>query len=281
MRKSGQTIATPDWRARRNLIRIVDKPQARSVEQHQWPAYFTDLFDGLRAHSSAALAFNLIHVLRRVALVLIAMYVGDQPWIQTILFIAISEYACVYLWEVRPFESTTQNRVEIANEVLILILGYHMAVVTGFNVPSWHRYRVGVSTIAFILLLIALNVCRWALFVAHSLKLLFRRWGNRRRPRTAAELKERQKARERLQLAKQRRKRLALVSIETERGLITTERNNRRSLGEYEEDDAGVAAVAIEEEPLGEDLELKLRGRRRREREDSAAGRSERDEIEG
>jgi len=99
MRGSGQTVATPSWRARRNLIRIVDKPTSteRVLEKHKFPDYFTDLFVGLRPHRVAALCFNLVHVLRRVALVLVAMYVHDQPWIQTILFILISEAACVYL----------------------------------------------------------------------------------------------------------------------------------------------------------------------------------------
>ena len=99
MRGSGQTVATPSRRARRSLLRIADKPASteRVLEKHKFPDYFTDLFIGLRPHRVAALCFNLVHVLRRVALVLVAMYIHDQPWIQTILFILISEAACVYL----------------------------------------------------------------------------------------------------------------------------------------------------------------------------------------
>jgi len=77
-----------------------------------------------------------------------------------------------------------------------------MAVVTGFNIPSWHRHRVGISTIGFVLLLIAINVGRWALYVAHTLRLLLRRCKNRRRPKTAKELRQEKRARERLRLAR-------------------------------------------------------------------------------
>ena len=159
-----------------------------------------------------------------------------------------------------------------------------MAVVTGFNIPSWHRHRVGISTIGFVLLLIAINVGHWALFVAHSLKLLLRRCKNaRRRPKTARELRQESRARERQRLAKQRRAGLALVSIETERGLITTDRARPPSPEASVEDDMRVAAVALVEESLRGELEL--RGSRQRGHEKdkrqghSAASRMERQEI--
>ena len=159
-----------------------------------------------------------------------------------------------------------------------------MAVVTGFNIPSWHRHRVGISTIGFVLLLIAINVGHWALFIAHSLKLLLRRCKNaRRRPKTARELRQESRARERQQLAKQRRAGLALVSIETERGLITTDRARPPSPEASVEDDMRVAAVALVEESLRGELELRgsrRRGHERNKRQDhSAASRMERQEI--
>ena len=101
---------------------------------------------------------NLIHIIRRITLVLIAMYIHGQPWIQTILFIIIAEYFCVYLFSYMPFESFNQNWLEIFNELIILVIGYHMIVVAGFNVPNFHRKAVGYSAIFFTLLLVAVNV---------------------------------------------------------------------------------------------------------------------------
>ena len=42
--------------------------------------------------------------------------------------------------------------------MIILVLGYHMIVVAGFNIPNFHRKVVGYSAIFFILLLVIVNI---------------------------------------------------------------------------------------------------------------------------
>ena len=61
---------------------------------------------------------------------------SDVPWFQTLAFITISQCVTVYLVAVRPYESTYQNVLELMNEMIVLLLGYHMVVITAFYIPS-------------------------------------------------------------------------------------------------------------------------------------------------
>ena len=70
----------------------------------------------------------------------------------------------VYLIDVKPFESLPQNLLEIFNELMILLIGYHMILVTGFNIPNYHRTVVGYSAMFYICLLIFVNVSHCTYF---------------------------------------------------------------------------------------------------------------------
>ena len=104
--------------------------------------------------------------------------------------------------------------LEIFNEVTILIIGYHMIIVAGFNVPNSHRKRVGYSAIFFILLLIVVNILHFVAFFVKWFKLHVIRWKNL--------MAHRRLMNERLRKQKtwHKQKTLGLVSIETERGFL-------------------------------------------------------------
>ena len=127
------------------------------------------------------LLYNLIHVLRRIALVLIAIYVHKAPWIQAVLFIVTSELVCVYLVSVAPFESRAQNKLELINELLILFTGYCAAISVGWALPSNHRFIVGVTTVVLIAAVVLFNVARWIVFVVKYAKMNYKRISNTRK----------------------------------------------------------------------------------------------------
>lgn len=161
-------------------------------------------------------------MLRRVILVLIAIYVHEAPWIQAILFIMTSGLVCVYLVSVIPFESRAQNKLEIANELMILFTGYCTAISVGWNMPAGHRFYVGLITIFFIAAVILFNVARWLTFMIKYAKMHHRGFINRRR--RAMQVHDRKDAGEH---AKANQKEMNLVSVETERGLMATVRKER------------------------------------------------------
>ena len=95
---------------------------------------------------------------------------------------------------------------------MILLIGYHMIVVSGFNVPNFHRYFVGASAIVIISLLILVNYLRWATSITHAIKLLCTRHKAQKTYKRRVAQKKMIKD----------RKIADLVSIETERDLMET-----------------------------------------------------------
>ena len=121
----------------------------------------------------------------------------------------------IFYVNVKPFAERLQNKVEIASEILVLVIGYHMVTFAGFNMGNAYRETMGHSSIILTLILILMHVFRWVFHVTHRLQLRCRRWKNHRIYRI------RKSRRESL-----RSKKLSIMaSIETERGLISTERN--------------------------------------------------------
>ena len=92
--------------------------------------------------------------------------------------------------------------------MIVLFLGYHMAVLAAFYIPIETRQTVGYSANSFVSLLIAVNAFHLAYYITRHLKLHALRWRNRLRSSS------------RVRAVKQR-KNLNLISIETERGLMS------------------------------------------------------------
>ena len=69
----------------------------------------------------------------------------------------------------RPFKERLTNYIEIFNEFIVLLIGYHVCVLTGFNMNSKTRVWIGLSIIFLVVLLIKLHIIRW--LVGFGLKL--------------------------------------------------------------------------------------------------------------
>lgn len=63
-----------------------------------------------------------------------------------------------YLIFSHPFEENYTNNLEIFNEWIVMLVGYHQVVLTGFQLDKESRSRVGTSMIVFICLLVAVNI---------------------------------------------------------------------------------------------------------------------------
>ena len=64
---------------------------------------------------------------------------------------------------------------------MILITGYCVAVSVGWNLPTNHRYYVGLTTIFFLSVVILFNLARWVIFIIKYTKMYWQRLVNGRR----------------------------------------------------------------------------------------------------
>jgi uncharacterized protein YhhL (DUF1145 family) len=75
----------------------------------------------------------------------------------------------IFYVNVKPFAERLQNKVEIASEILVLVIGYHMVTFAGFNMGNTYRETMGHSSITLTIILILMHVFRWVFHVTHRL----------------------------------------------------------------------------------------------------------------
>ena len=99
------------------------------------------------------------------------------------------------------------------------MLGWHMAVVTGFNIPHFHRYCVGMSTVTIITCMNVITGVRWAYKIFNLARLYVLQY----------QIRSKHNYEMRMQRELNHRKKQAaeMTRMETERGLIT-QRTERR-----------------------------------------------------
>ena len=92
------------------------------MKEEDYTHYFS-LNSGIDNTKKYAVLFNLQLICRRVILTLVILGVESKPWLQIILFELMSMGANVYMAEVRPFEDSAQDKIELINEFMITLLG--------------------------------------------------------------------------------------------------------------------------------------------------------------
>ena len=135
-----------------------------------WYGYVKVLFEDLKTHHTYARYYYIFFCLRRFLFVAVAMIYFERPWIQAIIYWQVSFFALMLLFKGRPFKEKSTNYVEIFNEVIVLLIGYHVAVLTGFYLNSLIRTGIGLSIIMLVSALICVHVLIWLTDIASSLK---------------------------------------------------------------------------------------------------------------
>ena len=75
--------------------------------------------------------YNIFFVLRRLAIVFIAMVMDGLPHLQMMVFIAISQAISGYLATARPMKTWVQNFIEIVNELLVFATAVVVLTLSG------------------------------------------------------------------------------------------------------------------------------------------------------
>ena len=72
-----------------------------------------------------------------------------------------------------PFKDNITNFVEIFSETVVLLIGYHLCVLTGFNIGTERRFTIGISIIILVSLLISVHIIRWLIGFIAEIKIKF------------------------------------------------------------------------------------------------------------
>jgi hypothetical protein len=87
----------------------------------------------------------------------------DQPGLQLIVFFLQSVIVFIYIIHAKPFDDSELNRIEIFNEMCILVTAYHLVCFTDL-IPDDLEYDeihkgIGISMVAVTALNVTVNTC--------------------------------------------------------------------------------------------------------------------------
>lgn len=103
------------------------------------------------------------------------MHLFDKPWLQMLLYLVQSIFMLAFIRNQRPFDNARTNFLESFNELSVLISGYHMILISGFEIEYTIRNRIGTSLIIWLTFMILLNFVLWMSTTVRNVKLSCRK----------------------------------------------------------------------------------------------------------
>ena len=92
---------------------------------------YKPLYRGMRLTSRLSLMSKLFVMLRRLTLLYTAMFMAHSPWLQVIIFTALSVVFIAYLGFTHPYKSSKQNNLNLFNEGITCLVAYQVMVLNG------------------------------------------------------------------------------------------------------------------------------------------------------
>lgn len=105
-----------------------------------------------------ALFFPLMMLCRRIVFVVTVIAMNNFVWLQLALQFACTIASMIYLLQLWPHESPTATRTEVFNEVINLILMYHLLCFTDFVPGPEVRYSIGYTYILFVVISMTIHI---------------------------------------------------------------------------------------------------------------------------
>ena len=72
-------------------------------------------------------------MMRRLALLYVAMFMGDHSWFQMIIFPSLSMAQMIYYGDARPMKTRLSNNMNLFNEGSTLTISYFVLIINGMT----------------------------------------------------------------------------------------------------------------------------------------------------
>ena len=120
--------------------------------EHEFERKFGSFYEGIRLDSKMALQWNSFFTLRRLILAYTSIWLLEYPGIQIQITLLITLLQILYLSLVQPFKDKFLNKVEVFNEITIMLVCYHMFLFTSYVPSPEIQIDVGYSAVAMVLM---------------------------------------------------------------------------------------------------------------------------------
>ena len=103
-----------------------------NLKQNELQLKFGSIYQGIDLTRRSPLLYNVLFVLRRLIFAIACVIFKGNPFFQIQVLIYQCTLLIIYLFFVQPFERKIFNKLEIFNEITIVIVTYHLFVFTDF-----------------------------------------------------------------------------------------------------------------------------------------------------
>ena len=115
-------------------------------------------YEGISIKTKMTAIYNVIFMARRLITALVLVLMCDFPIFQTQLLLVMSTANVIYMISFKPLSDKTQNRIEILNEVTIMLCCHCLDCFLNIAIPLEARDLVGWALMAFASVNIAINI---------------------------------------------------------------------------------------------------------------------------
>ena len=136
-------------------VLLLHKRKTMTVEATK--VKFGSLFQGIRHLSVWQSFYSVIFLLRRMAFVLILVFLDERPFLVVALILESNLAFVCYIGYTDPHNQPSLRNLEILNEMLMQIVTYHL-VVTWFSTSPGFEMNVGWSLIFSIAFFYSFNL---------------------------------------------------------------------------------------------------------------------------
>jgi hypothetical protein len=164
----------------RNADKIRRAQAADRNEYKRMREQYGAFFEGLDLRKTPAKWYMFAFVVRRMILGGTLVYMAANPALQILIIVYLNMCAFLFQGLCRPFETRTQNAMELYNECMILMCCYHLFIFTDFVRDPHPTFDVGLSYVLLTAKLVFVNVCNIVFTIGRG---LYRKWVGRKQRR--------------------------------------------------------------------------------------------------
>ena len=140
------------------------------MKEKKFVVKYGSLVDGLTHRKKTALLYGVIFILRRIFMALFIIVIPSLNWLQTQLMVLLCSFVIISIGWIQPFKMKILNRLELLNEVLVLISFYYMIIYSEFVPDAKARYKVGWSNACLVAAMVLVNISYAASIQANQYK---------------------------------------------------------------------------------------------------------------
>lgn len=158
------------------------KHSIEELEEQETVDKYGSVYEGLKVKRKQGLSYYVTFTVRRFFFAATLVFAVEMPWLQIMIAVVSVEAVIIYLGLAMPWEEQGINYLEIANEVILMLLLYHMILFTEFY-PDY-EVRAAIIGPSF-LLVVAANIIFNVVTVVSkqwtTMRRGYNRWTNERR----------------------------------------------------------------------------------------------------